>query len=352
MIFGNFFRKNKDVVGLDIGSSGLKLVELESTRNGYQLKNIAETALPPDSIKGKVIQDFDNVSGILFELIKGSEVKSKNAVISLSGNAVILRTLNLSPMSDDELAESVPWELSQQMNQDIERINYDYQVLPGETPEGEVRVLVVVVRKDFIESYVSMVRSAGLNPIIADVDVFALGNMYELNYRTSDKTMALINIGAAFTNFSVVRGGVPIFTRDIPVGGIRLTELIMNKQGLNFQEAEEIKQQMTKKEMPFEAEELVNEWTNEVISELKKNISLFSVNFSKDKISKTVLTGGSSVVVNLSDAVQRLVDVDVDFANPFETILIDENQFDRKYIDDISPRMGVAVGLATRSVGE
>ena len=347
MFFGN-----KGVIGLDIGSASLKLAEIKSSRSGYQLKNIGEAVLPPDSIVKKVVTNSDAVATTLSNLIRDLGIKNKNVVISISGHSVIIKKVTLPAMSKNELAESIPWELEQYLPQSVEDVNYDYQVLPGETPEGNMDVLIVAAKKDVTSDYVSLVRSIGLNPVIVDVDVFALENMYEINYQDPNDVVALVNMGASVTNINILKDGISIFTRDITTGGSQFTEWIMKEQNIGFEEAEQAKQSLTGDEIPFELERITNDYIDLITGEVKRTLDFFSSNFSQERISKIILSGGSSKVPNTPETLSDISDIDVELANPFKNISVSDVEFDPNYIADIAPKMGVVVGLALRSIGD
>ena len=228
------FLSRKELVGLDIGSNAVKLVELKSSKNGYQLKNIGEAILPLNSIVNKIIENRDAVADTISSLFEDLRVKTKNVAISISGHSVIIKKVSLPKMSEKELRESIPWELEQYIPQSIQDVNYDYQVIPGETPEGNIDVLIVAAKKDVTNSYVSVVTDVGLNPVVVDVDVFALENMYEINYPESEGLVALVNIGASVTNINILKDGVSIFTRDITTGGNQFTDWIIKDIGLEL----------------------------------------------------------------------------------------------------------------------
>jgi type IV pilus assembly protein PilM len=346
------FFGNKGIIGLDIGSASLKLAELKSSRSGYQLKNIGEAILPPGSIVKKVITNRDAVAGTLLTLVRDLGVKNKNVVISISGHSVIIKKVTLPSMSKNELAESIPWELEQYLPQSIEDVNFDYQVLPEVSPEGNMDVLIVAAKKDITNDYVSLVRSVGLNPMIVDVDVFALENMYEVNYSDVGGVIALVNMGASVTNINILKDGVSIFSRDITTGGIQFTEWIMKEQNLGFEEAEQSKQNLSQGEIPFELERTTNDYIDLITGEVKRTLDFFSSNFSQDRISKIILSGGSSKVPNIIETLQDITDIDVEIVNPFNNIAISDSEFDPNYISDISPKMGVVVGLALRRMGD
>ena len=204
------FFSRKELFGLDIGSNAVKLVELRSGRSGYQLKNIGQVVLPQNSIVNKIIQNHDAVAEAVSNLIDDLRIKTKNVAISISGHSVIIKKVSLPRMSEKELKESIPWELEQYIPQSIQDVHYDYQVMPGETPEGNIDVLIVAAKKDVTNSYLSIVKETGLNPVVVDVDVFALENMYEINYPETDGLLALVNIGASVTNINIINNGILI----------------------------------------------------------------------------------------------------------------------------------------------
>ena len=352
-----FFGK-KGVIGLDIGSSTLKLAELKGGRGGYTLKNIGEAVLPSEAIVKKVVTNSEAVESSLSNLIRDLGIKNKNVVISVSGHSVIIKKVTLPSMSKSELAESIPWELEQYLPQSVDDVNYDYQVLPGETPEGNMDVLIVAAKKDITNDYVSIARNVGLNPIIVDVDVFALENMFEINYQEQVGTIALVNMGASVTNINILKDGVSIFTRDITTGGNQFTEWIMKEQNLSFDDAENEKQSLSGSDSTLEMdrvnrmERITNDFIDLITGEVKRTLDFFTSNFSQDRISKIILSGGSSKVPNTKETLQDITDTTVEIANPFNNINVSDSEFDPSYIADIAPKMGVVIGLASRRLGD
>lgn len=346
-----FFR-NKGIIGLDIGSNALKVAELKQSRGRYQLKTIGESFLPPESIVNKVITKPETVSEYIANLIRDLGIKSKNVAISVSGHSVIIKKVTLPAMSNDELAESIPWELEQYLPQSIEDVNYDYQILPGETPEGNMDVLIVAAKKDITNEYVNIVSDVGLRPVIVDVDVFALENMYEINYDASEGLIALVNVGASVTNINILKDGVSVFTRDISTGGNQYTEWLMKELDVDFVEAEQMKFNVGGDESPLELERVTSDYIDLISGEIKRTLDFFVSNFWKDRLTRIVLGGGSSKVPGLSDVLKDITDTDVEIVNPFRNIEVSDTDFDPTYIHDISPKMSVAVGLAMRNIGD
>lgn len=347
MFFGN-----RGLIGLDIGSSTLKLAELKVGRSGYALKNIGEAILPSDSIVKKVVANRKGVESTLSNLIRDLGIKNKNVVISVSGHSVIIKKVTLPTMTKNELAESIPWELEKYLPQSVDDVNFDYKVLPGETPEGSMDVLIAAAKKDATDDYITIARNVGLNPVIVDVDVFALENMYEINYQNTGGTIALVNIGASVTNINILKEGISIFTRDITTGGNQFTEWIMKEQDLSFEEAENEKYSLSSGDSTLEMERVTNDFIGLITAEVKRTLDFFTSNFSKDRISKIFLSGGSSKVPNIRENLQDVTGTDVEIVNPFNNISVSDSEFDPAYIADISPKMGVVIGLASRSLGD
>ena len=342
-----FLSRNK-VVGLDIGSNAIKLLELKGNKKGYQLKNVGEAILPRHSIVNKVISKPDEIAETLSTLIDDLRIKTKNVAISMSGHSVIIKKVSLPSMSDSELKESIPWELEQYIPQSIQDVNYDYQVIPGETPEGNIDVLIVAAKKDVTSSYISIVKEVGLNPVVVDVDVFALENMYEINYKESEGLLALVNIGASVTNINILKDGLSIFTRDITVGGNQFTDWIIKELDIEYEEAESMKLSQLSGESNPQLERISHDFTDLVCGEIKRTLDFFSSTLWKGKIEAIMIGGGSSKVPGLKEVLSDMTESSVERMNPFRTINYDTGDFDPEYLEDLAPKMNVVMGLALR----
>lgn len=354
MILG--FGDKGGLVGLDIGTSSVKLVELKSTKKGYRLENIGEAFLPEDSIVNKSIVDPDAVIDTIVSLVDDLNIKTKNAVISLSGHSVNIKKVSLPLMDEAELREQIPWEIEQYIPQKVEDVSYDFEIVSGENEEGNFDVIIVAAKKDITETYIDIVTEAGMNPVIFDVDVFGLENMYEYNYATYDSpgllsendVIALVNIGSSITNINVLLGGVSAFTRDITTGGAQLTEMVKSEYGVDFSEAERIKYSIGMEEIDPNLDRLARNFTESVSAEIKRTIDFFTKTLMKDTVSQILLSGGSSKVPYFPETLEESIGAPVELTDPFRNIEFSEKDFDPDYIIDIGPKMGVAVGLAMR----
>jgi type IV pilus assembly protein PilM len=344
LVFGK-----REIVGLDIGSSAIKLVEVKETRKGYQLKNIGEAVLSPEAIVNKVIINSSAVVETISSLVEDLGIKTRDVAISISGHSVIIKKVSLPKMSQRELREAIPWELEQYVPHGVNDVNYDFQILPGESPEGNMDVLIVAAKKDITNDYIAVANEAGLNPVVVDVDVFALENMYEVNYFEPNEIVALINIGACVTNINILKDSVSIFARDITAGGRQFTEWIQKEFDLNYDEAEKKKYSLGLGQIPPELDKITHDFTDLICGEIKKTLDFFSTTTaSKESARKIILGGGSAKVPHMKDMLEDIIKAKVEIVNPFRNVQHGDGDFDPEYILDMSPKMGVVMGLALR----
>ena len=236
------FRKSKNLVGLDIGSSAVKLVELKDVKGGgYRLVKSGLETLSPEAIVDGAIMDASLVVDTVNRLVSTANVRNQDFGTSVSGHSVIVKKISLPAMSPEELAESIRWEAEQYVPFDINDVNLDYVVL--ESGAGDTMdVLLVAVKKDKIGDYTSVISQAGRNPMLVDVDAFALQNAFEANYSIeAGRIVALVNLGASVTNVNILSGSNTIFWRDISFGGNQYTDAIQKQLSLSFDQAESLK---------------------------------------------------------------------------------------------------------------
>jgi type IV pilus assembly protein PilM len=242
-VFG--LSKPKAVVGLDIGSSAVKAVELKASGKGFKVAAFASEPIPSDSIVDGAIIDGAAVTGAIRRLFENKAFKSKEVAASLSGNAVIVKKITLPVMAETELAESIYWEAEQYIPYDIQDVNLDYQILDagtGTDSKGTMEVLLVAAKKEKIADYTGVISQAGRTPVVVDVDAFALQNAYELNYGLDPTAVVvLLNAGASAININILSGEQSLFTRDISIGGNAYTEAVQKELNLSFENAEQLK---------------------------------------------------------------------------------------------------------------
>jgi type IV pilus assembly protein PilM len=343
-------------VGLDIGSSGIKLVQLKESRGRYILQKFGFKPLEPEVIVDGTVMDEGRVVSAIKELFEETNVKVRQVAVSISGHAVIIKKISLPPMPNEELEGQVRLAAEQYIPFDINEVNIDFSVLPssasaGDT-QGEMSIILVAAKKDKINELTELVKGAGLIPIVMDVDAFAIENMHSINYPVSqEETTGLINIGASVMNINIVRGGVSLFTRDIPIGGNRYTEAIQREMGMSYEEAEETKKGARSAGSNQAAVTAVVDSVNaEVASEIARTIDYFKSTMSDADVQQVLLCGGGAQVAGLVTQLRDRMQAVVEVANPFGEIDTSGSDFDQNALVELAPLAAVGVGLALRSV--
>ena len=351
------FGKKKGLVGVDIGSSAVKAVELKAGGKGsseYQLVNIGIEPLPPEAIVDGAIMDSGSVIDAIQRLFSTQKIKTSDVATSVSGNAVIVKKISLPQMSNEELAESIHWEAEQYIPFDIQDVSIDYEVIEGGGSGGNMDVLLVAVKKDKISDYTSAITQAGKSPSIVDVDVFALQNCYEINYGTDPgRVIGLLNVGASIMNINIIKGGTSIFNRDIAVGGNQYTDAIQKDLNLSFEQAESLKKGGRVEGAAVENLHPILQAVSENIAlEIQKTFDFFKATSSEDRIDRIFLSGGTSKVHGLRDLLAERFDAGVEILNPFNNVTYNPRDFDPDFINEIGPQAAIAVGLAVRKGGD
>src|SRR5712671_3984481 len=233
-------KRSRQLVGLDIGSSSIKAVELRSTKTGYELVSFGMETLAQDTVVDGAIMDAPQVANAISRIFDNQHIKTKNVATSVSGHSVIVKRVPMPLMSEDELYDRIPAEASQHIPFDIADVNLSYQLL--ESMDSQMDVLLVAVKKDKILNHTNVLAQAGKAPLVVDIDAFALQNCFEVNYEPDpSQVVALLNVGASVMNINIVRGWTPLFTRDVSVGGNQYTDALQKELDLSFEDAERLK---------------------------------------------------------------------------------------------------------------
>ena len=347
----------RQLVGLDIGSSAIKLVQLKESKGRYFLQKFGVKPLEPEVIVDGTVMDEGRVVSAIRELFDETSVKNKHVAISISGHAVIVKKISLPPMPDEELEGQVRLAAEQYIPFDINEVNIDFHVLPPDPSgegQGDMSVILVAAKKDKINELTELVKGAGLFPIVMDVDAFAIENMHAINYPVSQEdTTALVNIGASVMNINIVRGGTSLFTRDIPIGGNRYTEAIQREMGMSYEEAEETKKgERSAGSNQAAVTTVVDSVNAEVASEIARTIDYFKSTMSDADVQQVLLCGGGAQVKGLVTQLKDRMQANVEVANPFGEIDTSGTGFDQNTLAELAPLAAVGVGLALRSVGD
>ncbi len=350
MLFG----KKKSVAGLDIGSSSIKMVELEGKANSLNLVSLGFQNLPADTIIDGQIMELNAVSDAIQSVCSSNSVNATSVVTGVSGHSVIIKNIVLPPMSAEELEESIDWHAEEHIPYDLADVSLDYQIT-GQSPDA-TNVLIAACKRERIDNVRQAIQLAGKEPAVIDVDTFALQNCYELNYQPDEsQVVTLLNIGASTMNVNIVKGSRSLFTRDITVGGSQFTDVLQRSLGLSYQQAEAVKRGDASAAQGVEEksiEPLMNNVTEIVAMEIQKTFDFYRATTEDNQtvVQKILISGGGSKLQGLAQDLSARLELPVEVLNPFRSINIDNRKFDPVYLNEIMPEMAVAVGLAMRGV--
>jgi type IV pilus assembly protein PilM len=351
------FGRSKAVVGLDIGSSAVKAVELKPVGKGFRVAAFGSEPVPQDAIVDGAIIDAGAVAESIRRVFENNKAfKAKDVCASLSGNAVIVKKITLPVMTESELGESIYWEAEQYIPFDIQDVNLDYQILdPGTGPDsrGSMEVLLVAAKKEKIGDYTGVIAQAGRAPVIVDVDAFALQNAYEVNYGLEGAhIVVLLNAGASAININILQGDQSVFTRDISIGGNAYTEAVQKELDLPFESAEQLKKGIPVDGASFEeAQPVLRAVTENVLLEIQKTFDFFKATAASEQIDRIMLSGGASRVDGFREMLHERIGAPVEEFDPFRAIVWDGKKVGGDPTEHAATA-AVAVGLALRKVGE
>ena len=343
----------KNLVGLDIGSSSVKAVELNKKGSGFQLVNLGFENLQSDTIVDGQIMELNNVSNVIANIFNEHQIKTTRVAAGVSGHSVIVKNIVLPQMSEEELQESFSWHAEEHIPFDIADVNLDYQITRNSSES--LHVLMAACKSDKIANVKQAIQLAGKQPVIIDVDAFALQNCYEVNYQPKPgQVVALLNIGASTMNINILNGTRSVFARDASVGGSQYTSLLQKELGLSFEQAEGVKRGLPVPDgiEPRPIQPIIETVSDILALEVRKTMDFYRAT-SEDgdtAIQKILLAGGGSKLPGLAEYLGRRFEIPVEVFDPFRGIEVDANKFDPDYMREIVPEMAVAVGLALRGV--
>jgi type IV pilus assembly protein PilM len=344
-------------VGLDIGSSTVKAVELsiKGKSKEFELTHLGVAPLAPEAIVQGAFLNSSAIVDAIREAVEKAKIKTKQVAAAVSGHSVIVKKVSLPTMTRDELDEQIRWEAEQYIPFDVNEVNLDFQILDDQEGEGQMEVLLVAAKKDLIDDYVQVINEAGLTPAVVDVAAFAVENAYEANYDCKpEEVVALINIGAQVVNINVVADGIPTFTRDITTAGNQYTEEIQKALSISFDEAERIKLggrrgEDSQEVVPHEVEQAMQAVTETVIGEISRSLDFYAATTAESRIEKVFLSGGGANVAGLRTAFQERTGHGVEILNPLNR-MVPSSKFEPDFLDEVASALGVSVGLALRRV--
>ncbi len=354
----------KDILGLDIGTHSIKFLQLKS--NTVAKLGIVEISdellsnLPPDSRDSLIANSIK-------KLLAENKVMSKNVITSVSGDSVIVRYITLPQMSKEDLALTIKFEAEPHISFGVDQAILDFEILGVSLKEEKkMDVVIVAAKKEIIDRHIALLNDAGLTPVLIDVDAFALETAFEFNRQEeSGGSIALIDLGATYTNINILENGVSRFSRDILLGGNNLSKIIARELRIEYKKAELLKKEKgmvvvdkgdTIDNLSESEDDIVNQISEairspliELVNEIRRSLDYYQAQAHARSISKVVLSGGCSKLQNIGKFIVQEIKVPVEIDNPFKNLQIDSKIYNEAFIKDIAPYFSVVQGLALRS---
>lgn len=343
----------KNLVGVDIGSSSVKAVELQGKTGNLQLVSLGYENLQADSIVDGQIMELNDVSNVISNIFREHQIKTDRIAAGVSGHSVIVKNIVVPQMSADELEESIEWHAEEHIPFDISDVSLDYQVT-GSSPDA-LQVLMAACKRDKVANLKQAIQLAGKQPAVIDVDAFALQNCYEVNYQPmAGQIVALLNIGASTMNINILSGNRSVFTRDVSVGGNQYTSLLQKELDLTLEQAEAVKRGMPVPEgKEVQDLEQILETVSDILAlEISKTMDFYraTAEDGDGSVQKILISGGGSKLNGLPEYLAKRFEMPVEVLDPFRQIKVDARRFDPDYMREVVPEMAIAVGLALRGV--
>lgn len=345
-------KKNTSLLGLDISSTSVKLLELSLQGERYRVESYGVEPLPQNAVVEKNIADVEGVGDAITRLIAKAKPKTKNVAVAVSGSAVITKTIEMdADLSDDERESQIRLEADQYIPYPLEEISLDFEVIGPSTSNPErVSVLLAASRTENIELRTDTLVIANLTAKIVDVEAYAMERAFDLLVDSlpcgRDGTVAIIDIGASMTTLSVVNDGKIIYTREQMFGGKQLTEEIQRRYGLSFEEAGRLKKEGG---LPDDYEvEVLRPFKDAVVQQVTRSLQFFFSSSQYNDVDHILLAGGTASISGLADVVQEKLGTAVSVANPFVHMSF-APQINAAAISNDAPSLMIACGLALRS---
>jgi len=344
------FGKSNRILGLDIGSSEVKAIELQATGDGFAITGFASSK----------VKTPDEVKFAIKEVYRAGGFKTKRVVTSVSGRSVIVRYVTMLQMGKEDLQSAIRYEADKYIPFEVEEVQLDCQILEenvgkGEGDQPEMKVLLVAVKRQMIEDNVALLKDCGLQPAVIDVDAFALGNAFELRSvithrekEYEDKVIALIDIGGNKTNINIMKGKTSCFTREVYLAGNDFTEAIARRLGVEEGEAEALK--CDPRDRVGEIEECILPTLDDLGNEIQLSFDYFENQFDKE-VEEVYISGGSAKLPGLARTFEGNFDKPIVFWDPLENLQIRGDRIDEKALRSRSGQLAVTVGLASRIRG-
>jgi len=340
------------VLSVDIGASSIKIVELDPAEDSPVLSNAAVVSTPPACFSNNVIDDPSRIGEAIKAAVEANEMKASKVVTAVAGPTSFVKQITTSVMDPKDLHENIGFEAGNYIPHNTNNVYMDYQVLGKKG--NALDVLIIAVKNEVVDGYVKSIQAAGLEPVIVDIDCYALENMFESSHpEDSDKTVALLNVGSRFTSVNIQQGGKAIFKGEVSVGGKQYTSAIAEALNMSPGDAEEAKKGAIPEGVDVGlVKEAIERTTENVAVELERQVGFFWSAAETDKpIDIIYMTGGGSLIPGLAEELNAKTGVQCKTLNPLKG-MGGLDKFDEDYLKEIGPSLAVSIGLSGRRLGD
>jgi type IV pilus assembly protein PilM len=339
------FGRKKTTVGLDIGSGLIKIAVIDHGKGAPELVRVAITKLQPDAIVEGEVMDPGIVSDAIRAALDAANVKSKNIVTAVGGRDVIIKKIQTERVKERQARELMRWEAEQHVP-DVESVELDFQILDSARTSEEMNVLLVAAKRDLVDAKMRILADAGVTPTIVDVDAFALHNAFEVNYPEAMKGfVGLVNVGNEVTNVNIMDNGVPILTRDLPIGTRRFSEDLQRQHGMTARDAENL---IRGYDRSPQLDSVLNARVEEIAVGVERAAGFIATSRSNTTLRAVYICGGGSRTPGLSEVLGERLRIKVEHANPLARLNIRDGALDSLTTDEVAPLLMLPVGLALR----
>jgi len=339
------FGRKKTTVGLDIGSGLIKIAVIDHGKGAPELVKVAITKLQPDAIVEGEVMDPGIVSDAIRAALDSASVRSKNIVTAVGGRDVIIKKIQTERVKPRQARELMRWEAEQHVP-DVESVELDFQILDGERTSEEMNVLLVAAKRDLVDAKLRILADAGVNPTIVDVDAFALHNAFEVNYPEAMKGfVGLVNIGNEVTNVNIMDNGVPVLTRDLPLGTRRFNEELQRQHGMAARDAEIL---IRGYDRSPQLDAVLNARVEEIAVGIERAAGFIAASRSNTQLRAVYICGGGSRTPGLAEILGERLRITVEHANPLARLNIRDDALESLTTDEVAPLLMLPIGLALR----
>lgn len=352
------FKRKTSTIGLDIGSSLIKIVEIDHSGSNPKIVHFGFTKLVPEAIVEGEIMDRDLVIEGIRDCVEQAGITAQDVVSAVSGRAVIVKKVVMDRMPPEDAQEAIFWEAEQHVPFDIDDVCLDFQILRDDIGANQMEVLLVAAKKDMVNLHASLIRDAGLTPVVIDVDSFAVQNCFEINREGLEdddrKVIGLLNVGSDVTNINIIQANSPHFTRDISVGSNNFVSALQKELGIDYEEGQNVVHGELGDQSEGKVRSIIEKSAEDLSLGIERSISFLKAAGDADTIDEIVLSGGGAQIPFLREILSEKHGAELSVHNPLDGVEFEEGIFGEfeEDIERIAPLLTVGIGLALRKAGK